>query len=312
MPIPIALAAGIIQGGSGLLGQAANIYSQSRTNRLERQQTEKMYNWQRRDALSDWATTNAYNNPSAVMKRYTDAGLNPNLIYGQTNEAAPVRSSQAQTWSPSAPQVDTRFVGDTINTMYATKVQQATTDNLNAQNTVILQDALLKKAQTDQTLAQTGSLLANTDLSKFDFELKKTLRQNTIDMAQSQLQQSNASTDQTRANTNYTINQDVRAAAMQSSNLKEAAERVLRSMAERSKIPYEKREIEARISNLSQDTKLKELDAMLKNNGVQPHDALWQRTLFEFLQQFKDDRPANVKMKETIQNNANNRQFFHK
>lgn len=37
-----------------------------------------------------WNAQNAYNTPSAQMQRFREAGLNPNLIYGQTNTAAPI------------------------------------------------------------------------------------------------------------------------------------------------------------------------------------------------------------------------------
>ena len=47
----------------------------------------------RQNALADWNRLNAYNNPEQQMQRFKEAGLNPNLIYKQTNEAAPVRST---------------------------------------------------------------------------------------------------------------------------------------------------------------------------------------------------------------------------
>lgn len=37
-----------------------------------------------------WQAQNAYNEPSAQMERFRKAGLNPNLIYGQSNTAAPI------------------------------------------------------------------------------------------------------------------------------------------------------------------------------------------------------------------------------
>lgn len=55
--------------------------------------------WTRRDearqhdyAVMDWNMQNAYNTPAMQMARYADAGLNPNLIYGQSNMAGSVGS----------------------------------------------------------------------------------------------------------------------------------------------------------------------------------------------------------------------------
>lgn len=52
--------------------------------------TYKQHEWQldymdkaQKQALERWAKENAYNDPKAVMKRLTGAGLNPNLVYGQ-------------------------------------------------------------------------------------------------------------------------------------------------------------------------------------------------------------------------------------
>lgn len=56
----------------------------------------------RKNALADWNRLNTYNTPAEQMKRFQAAGLNPNLIYKQTNEAAPVRSTDYV-----APQLDT-------------------------------------------------------------------------------------------------------------------------------------------------------------------------------------------------------------
>lgn len=47
-----------------------------------------------------WNATNEYNHPAAQMARYNEAGLNPNLIYGQSNTASPVNVGTSE-----APQV---------------------------------------------------------------------------------------------------------------------------------------------------------------------------------------------------------------
>lgn len=55
-------------------------YSAAAYNYMMKQQ-EQAYN------LELWNLTNEYNSPQAQMLRYQDAGLNPNLIYGQQNVA---------------------------------------------------------------------------------------------------------------------------------------------------------------------------------------------------------------------------------
>jgi hypothetical protein len=59
-------------------------------------------NYQNRQrALADQKALNLYNSPAQQMQRFKEAGLNPNLIYKQTNEGAAVRSTDA-----IAPKID--------------------------------------------------------------------------------------------------------------------------------------------------------------------------------------------------------------
>lgn len=63
-------------------------YSAAAYNYLMKQQ-EQAYN------LELWNLQNEYNSPAAQMKRFQDAGLNPNLIYGQQNTAQAPQAASA-------------------------------------------------------------------------------------------------------------------------------------------------------------------------------------------------------------------------
>jgi hypothetical protein len=75
-------------------------------NKKTREWNEKMYERQRNDALADWMRQNEYNTPEAQMQRFKQAGLNPNLIYGQSNEGATIRSTDSKSWNPTPVQFD--------------------------------------------------------------------------------------------------------------------------------------------------------------------------------------------------------------
>lgn len=49
-------------------------------------------------ARENWEMQNAYDAPAAQMQRYKEAGLNPNLIYGQQNTSGAIQSGSAS-WS---------------------------------------------------------------------------------------------------------------------------------------------------------------------------------------------------------------------
>jgi len=96
----------LIAAGASLAGSAINAGSQSATNQSQLSYSREMYDKQRADALLDWDRQNQYNSPKEQMMRFKEAGLNPNLIYGQMNQSPVVRSSSVEGYSPRAPQVD--------------------------------------------------------------------------------------------------------------------------------------------------------------------------------------------------------------
>lgn len=181
MPIgPLGAAA--ITAGAQIASQGVNAYSQGKLNRKTRKWNEKMHGLLREESLADWAMTNDYNSPQAQMQRFRDAGLNPNLIYGQTNEAPAVRSADTPSWNPRAPEfnMDAR---PGLASYYDVQLKEANLDNLRAQNTVLVQEAALKAASTSSTLQSTAR-------GEFDLALASDLRETSLETAQSNLKKS--------------------------------------------------------------------------------------------------------------------------
>jgi hypothetical protein len=177
-----------------LIGSAVSAGSQVLTNISQKKSNLDIYNRQREDALADWNKQNLYNSPKEQMARYKDAGLNPHLIYGQTQTAQPVRSSDYKAPNYVAPQLD---LSPNVNPMLI----QAQIDNIKANtlkansetdwknlNTKVLEDkkdyvigksqwdAFKSKADLEKTQYQTfvmqqklkpeiNQILANTDLT---------------------------------------------------------------------------------------------------------------------------------------------------
>lgn len=102
--------AGLISAGIAATASGANTAAGARMNKKNRQWTEKqneinrqhqdqvnqenkewakyMADYSYNQELEQWNRENAYNSPLAQMQRYQEAGLNPNLIYGQSNLSA--------------------------------------------------------------------------------------------------------------------------------------------------------------------------------------------------------------------------------
>jgi len=148
--MPIAsLIPSLISAGSGLLGSAINAGSTLGTNTSQLSYAKEMYEKQRADALADWNMQNQYNSPKEQMARFKEAGLNPNLIYGQMSNSPVVRTSSPQSYNPTAPQVDiTRPAGMAIDAYYDTQLKAAQINNLKEQNELLKQDGLIKIFET--------------------------------------------------------------------------------------------------------------------------------------------------------------------
>lgn len=103
-----AIASGVNAGG--------NIASTILTNRANMKLAQYGYEQERQMI----AEQNAYNSPVEQMKRYQEAGLNPNLIYGNGVSSAGNQQSIAHYNAPSldAPQID---LGSVISSMLQAK-----------------------------------------------------------------------------------------------------------------------------------------------------------------------------------------------
>lgn len=294
-----AIAGAAIAGGAALLGTGANAWSTGKTNKKTRQWNEEMYGRQRADNHRDWImqneyneglwnkqneynermwhqmnqynegvwnTQNAYNSPASQMQRYKEAGLNPNLIYGQSNTGGSISTANLETdtqkpsglngasphsWNPRAPQFDFK---DGIMSMAAFREQSARTNNLEKQNEVLQQEVALKAATT-------ASTLTNTARTKFDLDLASELRQTSVDAAQAGLRKVQIESD-------IALKKDEREAAQNASGLREAAQRIANMRGQN--------------INAELDAQIKKLDIELKQSGVQPGDNLFFRILGRF------------------------------
>lgn len=282
MPIPAAIGAALISTGGSLVGQGFNAASQGSMNRKTRRWNEKIYGWQRQDALSDWHMQNEYNSPQAQMQRLREAGLNPALIYknGATNEAGTIRSSDAPSWQPRAPQFD---IGGAVNSglaaYYDTQIKQAQTDNLKAQNTVLAQDAVLKAAQVFATIASGKNTEQNTKGAAFDLSQRQRLADTSANIAMANLRN-------IEAQTKSTLDENERRAVMQAPNLAKALEDILTMRAQRGMIPHQIDEIKERIEQMKKDGQIKDFEIKLNQLGFTKSDPYYFRVVNKILDGF--------------------------
>lgn len=183
--------------------------AQVEANKANRELAEYSYGkdlemWQRQQDknLQLWNLQNQYNSPQAQMQRYQDAGLNPNLIYGQSNTASPVSSTQMPKYNapdikaapldlPDRMQQALQMGMSVLNSFQDLRVKKASEDNLlqdvinkqtiNAANALGVAEktehskyfAQAAKAQLDSQLMNIRKLAAETRNLGQQFELNR-------------------------------------------------------------------------------------------------------------------------------------------
>lgn len=181
---------GSILGGiaSSVVGNMGNQISAAQQYRYQKQLMEQQneYNTQAATTqynrmISMWNMENEYNLPTNQMQRFKDAGLNPNLVYGQSNPSAGFSSAPSSSVSgASAPQVRFDNPVDSIVKVFQLK-------NLADQNEVLKAEArdknaaaLLKTQGITESETRIARYKALTAKSSFDLKLGNALYDHTI------------------------------------------------------------------------------------------------------------------------------------
>lgn len=115
----------------------------------EYQYDREMQQWERENQanIDFWNMQNAYNSPAAQMERYQAAGLNPNLIYGQSNTADQVTAASSPNYNATPMQAeqmqggsgvgDNFSIGDPIMEYYRILQMQQSLENAEKQGKVL-------------------------------------------------------------------------------------------------------------------------------------------------------------------------------
>ena len=112
----IGAGASLVGGALGAAGQSSanrtNIQLQREQNAWNEKQAEKANQWN----IEQWERENLYNSPIQQMQRLEQAGLNPNLMYGQGNpgSASSLRSEMPSSVAPARVNSSLQFLGNSL------------------------------------------------------------------------------------------------------------------------------------------------------------------------------------------------------
>lgn len=266
--------------------------SAATANKKGRKWAEEQYTKQRADALADWHMQNDYNSPAAQMKRYTDAGLNKNLVYGNNQNGPVVRSTDTQSWKPEAPQVGRSVAGAAQSFLASTdlEMREAQTNNIKANNKNILLDSLLKAGQLTQLGVQ-------TEMSQMQLQKLKNHAMLELQSAALNVEKQKADIDQTKANTGYTLQQTELTAASNAQSISESIERINNLRAQNAQTKAQTDNIHQQTKNLKQDEAVKKLDAKLAEAGIRPGTTPYNNILNEL---FRKGSPTHDRVKDVL------------
>lgn len=203
---------GIVAGVGSLLGgfgsSAMNNKAVQDTNKANMEIAKYQAQWQQQEnekayqrSLKMWNLQNEYNSPTQQMARIRAAGLNPNLVYGNGvtgNSAGSTPQYEPAKFNAPTMQAYRGWnlgISDATSQYLAYRTVKAQVDNMEAQNSLIRQ-----QAATEAT--RQANLAASTSRSEFDLNMAKELKDVSVSSAIADMNQRQASAAQgwTKAN----------------------------------------------------------------------------------------------------------------
>nr|WAE43621.1 MAG: DNA pilot protein [Microviridae sp.] len=128
-------------GGNGLVNTANQAFGSG----LQNSANLKLAKYQYSNELDMWNKANAYNTPAAQMQRFKDAGLNPNLIYGQGNSGNTANVlPRYQAPSIRADIDPANNVPNMLSAYQDFRVKDAQVDNIKAQTDSVRNESIIR------------------------------------------------------------------------------------------------------------------------------------------------------------------------
>lgn len=284
----------IIGGAANLIGGLVQNKQQNRMNAKQEAFSREMYQRQQSDNVAFWNQQNEYNSPEQQIKRLREAGINPAVMYGGNAAGAAGQAGPIENARPGQVDYKAAPVGDYIaragenvmNAIYDIEIKKAQADNMKAQNTVLLQEAVLKAAQTEETLAR-------GERGWFDLNFERDLRDVSADARKEAVRQM-------RVNMDVTQERNAREAVQSAASVQEAFARIAKMEEEKLSLQQNRREsvqsiarsraevqrIRQDVANMQRDGTLKDIDISLREKGINPNDPTWMRLVARAMEGF--------------------------
>lgn len=267
--------------GAGLIGTGAQVATTGKMNNRQRAFAEKMMHRQRDWALADYAMQNEYNSPQAQMSRLREAGLNPNLVYGNgaTAEGGQVRSTPSAEWNPETPNIQQGVQQSAALGLQAyqnTEQRQLQNNLLKTQNSIAERDIQLRelKAAAESLAILRGSFQFGQDMKMAPYNLnmkKYGVEKLQGDLIEQMSRVSNATWDRNMAS--QRLSSDMQTAGLQREIMKISA----------NKGTAEIKQIEQNIENMKKSGEWQQMEndlfRKMEKLNLTPSDPAWYRLI---------------------------------
>jgi len=281
-PLPAIIAA-IAPHFAAAAGTVASTWAGNKSSKLaaqvSRENTDKTVAAQRE--MSDlayqrdvemWNQANAYNAPAAQMQRLSDAGLNPNMIYGATG-AVGNTSTQTPSYKPPSPE-------------YNYQARQYVAPNLLNFQDIRLRDAQITaterqseniQANTSRADAETANILIRSAQGEYDLDLARELRENVMRQAQLTTMDKELSVRmksvESELQREFAARERQLGLDLQSTQVQSTIQGISESIARIQMINQNMTESNARIANIQIDNQLKTVELGLRRLGINPNES---------------------------------------
>jgi hypothetical protein len=269
----MAILGAILGAGASLLGSALNFGSQRQTNnqnmelaKYQYSQAKEMQNKEFLYNMDMWNAQNAYNHPTQQMQRLQQAGLNPNLVYGNGSVVGNTTSNYPQYKAPEYKSPHLTAPQFNFDPYQAVQFGQQLAMQKAQVNMLDAQTAKVEQETKNSALDNIYKTLQNAGM-KVDVNTKQRLQETTIQQAIQTLQ--NSQTSQQLMNSEIDLNY-FRSKYTDSQRMKLAQE----------------------IQNLRQDFDIKGFEYEMNKIGINTKDPTWQRILARILLA-SDNKVAN-------------------
>lgn len=173
----------------GLGAGIFNYYAQKETNKANRELAELSY----QQNVEQWERENAYNHPAEQMKRLTEAGLNPNLVYGSGSAVqTSAHSPQMSYPQMQAPKLDigTQGISSTYSPLASSQisVNEAVEEYNKAKTVEAWSQANFLDSQTKKNIVDLVTLGARNQAILEELQSRISVNESLVDLNNSQIE----------------------------------------------------------------------------------------------------------------------------